>query len=126
LVNGYSPEATRYIQQAEHNHSFTVVIDKENYKDWFITGCFYMAVHYVNAYASFRGHKFERKDKDRDKGLHFIRYKYVKDKLPELASKYKRLWDESENARYDPLYFKRFKGDLDKHLGIALMFSKIV
>lgn len=108
-----------------HNYEFIQTINKDEYKDWFITVCFYIALHYVDAHAIFREIRFEYRNKD-DVSLHIQRLRYVKSYIRPFFNSYKRLYEESRNSRYDPLFFKRFKGDLDKYLELALKFQPVM
>lgn len=125
MVNGFSPEAESHRLQAEHNYELIKKIDKNNFKDWFITVSFYVALHFVDSHASFRGIKFEFRGKN-DISPHIQRLRYVRSIDRSLGKDYNRLYEEGRNARYDPLYFRRFKGDLEKLLELSLSFRKLV
>lgn len=124
-MNGFTPQAENHKSQAEHNYEFIQQIDRGLFQDWFITVCFYMALHYVDAHAILRNIAFENQKED-EVSPHIKRLRYVRRNLPQLYLGYNRLYNESRSARYDPLYFRFFKGDLDKHLELALEFRRMV
>ena len=45
-------EVIDYLAKARHNEEFLGTIDRERFCDWWVTACFYIALHYVNAFVS--------------------------------------------------------------------------
>ncbi len=82
-----------HIKWAEHNEAFidSLNLDATPYRDWVVTGMFYAAVHYVEAYLATRN-KHSRDHRARDST--------VKRLLPAISHNYRSLKDESINARY--------------------------
>ena len=95
------PSREQHISLAEHNERFTdsFDLDATPYRDWLVTGKFYAAVHYVEAYLATRG------EHSRD---HRARDSKVKRLLPAIKHDYRSLKDESINARY---FGYRFSAD---------------
>lgn len=45
-------ETSDYLEKAHHNEDFLGTVDKDIFADWYVTACFYVALHYVNAFIS--------------------------------------------------------------------------
>lgn len=45
-------ETSDYLEKAHHNEEFLSTIDKNKFADWYVTVCFYVSLHYVNAFIS--------------------------------------------------------------------------
>jgi len=88
-----------------------------------MTGSFYIALHYVDAHATKNKVKFEHLPGEEN--MHALRRRYVRDKLRALFTKYERLFQESMNARYDPIYLKRISFNPKDLLDLARKFEKI-
>lgn len=95
-----------HIMKAEHDKCLAEALLAEGkFPDWAITCSFYLALHCVDAYAHRQGITFVLKQGDK-LGIHGKRERFVKDKLNNYFFKYKWLHDRSNQARYDPQYFK--------------------
>lgn len=125
MVAAILPRTINHKKQAQHNYDLLNKIDKNTFKDWAITIAFYMALHYVSAHAIQQGWDLQPHPKDQF-SPHQKRIRYVKKYLPTKFTKYKRLFDECINARYDPLYFSKFSGDVERLINIAFEFKSIV
>jgi len=115
--------ASRHIEKAKHNADFAASLINTKFKDWLIVGSFYLALHYVDAHAAKKRIKFEVLPGDET--MHGLRRRYVRSKLRNLFNAYERLFQESMNARYDPIYLKQIKVDPAKLFELALKFEKI-
>ncbi len=87
------PITEDHIAFAEHNEKFVGSFDLDStvYTDWVVTGMFYAALHYVEAYLALLGEQPED---------HRARDSHVKRHMPEIGKDYRRLKDDSINARY--------------------------
>lgn len=119
------PRTIQHKTQAEHNCLFLSEIDRTDYKDWSITVAFYMALHYVTAHAVQNGYNIEPHPND-SFSPHQKRIRYVRRYIPTKFNDFKRLFDECQNARYDPLFLSRFSGDVDRLIYLANQFKFIV
>lgn len=88
-----------HILQARHNEAFYDSIDKNTYSDWAMTGLFYAALQYIDAYLATVGMV--------DPGGHGVRDQEVNAQahLRPIANLYFRLKNRSRNGRY---YCARF------------------
>jgi len=116
-------KASRHVDKAKHNTEFSSYLLKTKFKDWLITGSFYVALHYVDAHAAKNDVRFEYLPGEET--MHGIRRKYVRKKLRKLFSSYERLFQESMNARYDPIYLKKIRYDPEDLFRLALEFGAI-
>ena len=119
-----APEFSPHIEKAKHNTEFSGSLLPTKFQDWLITGSFYIALHYVDAHAIKNKVRFEYLPGEET--LHGVRRKYVRAKLRTLFTSYERLFQESMNARYDPIYLKKIKFNPKELFEIALKFSSIV
>ncbi|MCI0455212.1 MAG: hypothetical protein L0Y68_09495 [Candidatus Dadabacteria bacterium] len=89
------PSLYEHKQKAEHNERFanSLALNSTPYLDWVVTGLFYSAIHYIDAYlANFQGiHPYSHEDRD-DKVLRYLR---------KINRDYRELKDDSKNARYN-------------------------
>lgn len=112
-----------HTEKAKHNTEFSASLLETKFKDWLITGSFYIALHYVDAHAIKNNIKFEHLPGEET--MHGLRIRYVRKKLRDFFSKYERLFQESMNARYDPLYLKRIRYDPKDLFEVAIEFENI-
>lgn len=95
-----------HILQARHNEAFYDNIDKNTYSDWAMTGLFYAALQYIDAYLATVGTV--------DPEGHGVRDQEVNARvdLRPIAKLYFRLKNRSRNGRY---YCARFSvGELER------------
>jgi hypothetical protein len=88
------PSETDHVLKAEHNEFFVSQTDNPFF-DWKLTGIFYSALHYVDAYLATMGiHP----------PSHAIRLGHVRTdpKLTTIRRDYRELLNESRTARYEP------------------------
>ncbi|MCK4578165.1 MAG: hypothetical protein KAU50_05200 [Candidatus Marinimicrobia bacterium] len=87
------PQIEDHIEYAKHNESFADSFDlaTTNYTDWIVTGKFYAALHYVEACLAMYGEHPEN---------HPARDSHVRRTLPAIGNDYRKLKDDSINARY--------------------------
>lgn len=116
-------KVSRHIDKARHNTEFATSLLETKFKDWLITGSFYLALHYVDAHAAKKKVKFEVLPGEET--MHGLRRRYVRSKLKKFFAAYERLFQESMNARYDPIYLKCITFDPKRLLELALEFEKI-
>ncbi len=92
------PDARQHLKQAQHNKCFLQSIsDPKAYADWFVTVCFYQAVHFIDAFLATR--RIHPEDHDRRfRELRKLRREFVEFKA--VLSHYKDLFDLSQDARY--------------------------
>lgn len=86
------PSVKQHIDKAKYNEQFFEDV-KYDYPDWAITGLFYSALHYVDAYLVSKGHSAE----DHKTRLWFV--ESTKELKPIYAN-YRAMYDYSINARY--------------------------
>lgn len=93
--------------KADHDKNVAeLLLTNGNFPDWVITCSFYLALHSVDAYAHKLGvHSFDPAP-DEQKTPHGKREYFVRINLRLFFNSYCRLRDRSEQARYDPLYYK--------------------
>ena len=111
------PTVKEHIRKAEYNEKFFDDI-RDNYPDWAITGLFYSALHYVDAYLKSKQISVE----DHKTRSWFIN---TTKQLKSIYSEYRAMYDYSVNARYkmwivneeslDDIY-KTFYLPIKKHL----------
>jgi hypothetical protein len=87
-----SPTKDEHRAKAEHNEFLANELDNP-FWDWAITGLFYSALHYVEAYLATKGIHF-RRHKLRDSWI------YRDAALKPIYIDYRELQTESEDARY--------------------------
>lgn len=121
--NLISRRISPHTDKAKHNTEFAASLFGTKFIDWLITGSFYVALHYVDAHAAKNKVKFEVLPGEET--MHGLRRRYVRRKLRTLFTAYERLYQESMNARYDPLYLKRMRVDPKNLFELALKFEKI-
>jgi uncharacterized protein (UPF0332 family) len=87
------PNITEHRTKAEENEFFVQSLQNP-FWDWAVTGTFYAALHYVDAYLA---------TKRIDPATHIIRNGFVKSEavLNPLWGDYRELLNESRTARYD-------------------------
>jgi len=112
------------IEQAEHNEKVCNYISKKpDFSDWIVTIAFYSAIHYlrhlilpyndsISRYDTFED-LFSSK-KNVSEGKHGFQCRFVRDNHCEIAFQYKRLYDMSNNARYNYYAYEREDGTLAK------------
>jgi hypothetical protein len=83
-----------------------LLLAEGKFPDWVITCSFYLALHAVDAYAHKLGLRNFDPTPDSQGTPHGKREYFVKINLSKYFNSYCRLRDRSEQARYDPLYFK--------------------
>lgn len=93
------PSKVDHSAKAGHNESFVSKLG-EPYWDWAISGTFYAALHYVEAYLA---------TKKIHSGSHPVRDSNINrdDTLRAIYPDYRELKDESRAARYDVVKFKQ-------------------
>ena len=89
------PSTPEHRSKAENNEFFTSELDNP-FWDWAVTGIFYSALHYVEAY-------FANQAPPVHPATHQMRdnYVYVDKQLRPIYVDYRQLEDESRDARYD-------------------------
>ncbi len=107
------PNRDQHLQKAEHNEQFSNSLLPTAYIDWAVTGLFYSALHYIDAYLSNRG---------MHPSTHTRRDNKAKGSLPkDIWGSYRYLKDASRDARYD---MKSFNAN-DINSDIRPEFEKI-
>jgi len=91
------PSKADHISKAEHNEKFASTLNSDgsyaDYRDWVVTAYFYSAIHYVEAYLStLSRHSPDHRARDAVIGSD--------PDLQPIYSDYRRLKDDSTNARY--------------------------
>jgi hypothetical protein len=104
------PTRQEHIAKAVHNESFvqTLGLTSTPFLDWVVTGMFYAAVHYVDAYLAIKNIHPKRHragpaqpGQQSDAG----RSDYVFWHLKQIYQAYRYLDDQSREARYSPKQF---------------------
>jgi hypothetical protein len=96
-----------HMSKADHDKSLAeVLLADGKYPDWVITCSFYLALHCIDAYAHRLGITDFSPAKGENISVHGKRERFVKARLNNHFINYKRLHDRSNQARYDPLYYK--------------------
>jgi hypothetical protein len=96
-----------HASKAEHDKCLAeMLLANGKFPDWVITSSFYLALHCVDAYAHRLGIRDFMPAKEEKLSVHGKRERFVKANLNNHFIKYKWLHDRSNQARYDPLYFK--------------------
>ncbi len=90
------PSKENHVTQARHNRQFWTShdLDTTRFRDWVVTGIFYEAVHWVEAYLATKG------DHPTTHGQRNHAMQLYKD-LDAVLVDYDVLKTESENARYN-------------------------
>jgi len=125
MVAAILPRTLAYKDQAIHNYDCLLTIDKSIYIDWVIIMSFYTALHYVSAHAIQNGVNLQPQRSDRY-SPHRKRSRYVRKYINSKFTDYERLFQECNSARYDPMYFSRFKGNVNDLISIANDFKTII
>lgn len=90
-----------HIERAKRNQRFAEYfdLDKTEFRDWVVTGYFYSALHWVDAY-------LVRENKKTDDGHSFRNTQINTDKvLTPISRPYRKLYSYSRNVRYDLIDF---------------------
>jgi len=96
-----------HMSKAEHDKCLAeALLTDGKFPDWVITCSFYLALHCVDAYAHTQGVTDFIPKPGEKLTVHGKRERFVKDKLNNCFFHYKWLHDRSNQARYDPLYYK--------------------
>ena len=89
------PTKDEHVQQAEHNRQFwsSTNVPLTPFVDWVVTGIFYEAVHWVEAFLASTG---------RHSGTHYDRNLAIQDfsQMNAIRNDFFTLKADSENARY--------------------------
>lgn len=95
------PTRQEHVAKAAHNESFvqTLGLTTTPFLDWVVTGMFYAAVHYVDAYLATQDIHPKRHRGNAGRSDYVSRY------LKQIYQDYRYLEDQSRDARYSP---KRF------------------
>jgi hypothetical protein len=90
------PRKNDHVAQAHHNHAYWSAQDlvATSYRDWIVTGIFYEAVHWVEA---FLATKAEHPTSHGQRDACMVRYS----DLDPIVGDYGVLKSESQNARYN-------------------------
>jgi hypothetical protein len=91
------PSKQDHISKAEHNEQFASTINGQltGYWDWVVTGYFYSALHYVEAYLATKDppvHSSDHRARDDEIGRDLV--------LSQIYDEYSDLKNDSTNARY--------------------------
>ena len=92
------PPIRAHLHQARHNQAFLDELDRRAYPDWFVTACFYRALHLLDAYLASVSVV--------DVGNHEERQRHLNNLLRQALgfrpawNRYRALRDLSEGARY--------------------------
>lgn len=90
------PEQDSHLRQAQHNESFVASFDLDStlYLDWAVTGIFYAALHYIEAFLAIQNiHSPAHVSRDS-----IFQKEHV---LKPAYNQYRILKTRSESARYD-------------------------
>ena len=98
------------MERAKRNQKFAehFDLDKTDFRDWVVTGYFYSALHWIDAY-------LVRENKKQDPGHAFRNTQTNNDSnLTPISRSYRRLYSYSRNARYDLIDFtpQQIRGDV--------------
>lgn len=95
------PKLDEHLKKAQHNETFVKSFDLDStpFIDWAITGLFYSALHYMEAYFAKQG-AHSPDHRTRDSNIH------RDGNLRSLFFAYSDLKNFSVNARYTPKQFK--------------------
>lgn len=106
------PTRQEHVAKAVHNESFvqTLSLTTTPFLDWAVTGMFYAAVHYVDAYLATKNihpkrHRAVPTQPGQQSNAGPGRSDYVYWHLKRIYQDYRYLDDQSREARYEP---KRF------------------
>ena len=93
------PSKADHLSKAKHNELFASSLNKDsnfaNYRDWVVTGYFYSALHYIEAYLASRVPEFHsphHPGRDAEVGSDSV--------LQTIYHEYRALKDDAHNARY--------------------------
>ena len=92
------PDIRRHLWQAKHNQAFLNGLDCDAFPDWFVTTCFYKAVHLVDAYLAVDLDTHPDNHGQRERGLGRLLRQPVG--FGRVRSRYRDLRHLSEGARY--------------------------
>lgn len=93
------PSKDAHLRQANHNETFCSQLLSTEFLDWAVTGIFYSALHYVDAYLAIKNIHPSRHYQGRD------RWVATESNLRHIWNQYRWLKDKSEAARYDVKHF---------------------
>jgi len=98
------PLTQDHLSIAKHNEEFYQSFDWDEspYNDWVVTGIFYAAIHYIEAYLDHVLSFHSGDHNTRDSAMGKLR------ELKVISHDYRSLKDDSENCRYDG---QAFTGD---------------
>jgi hypothetical protein len=95
------PTPAEHIERAKHNQRFAehFDVDSTEFRDWIVTGYFYSALHWIDAY-------LVRENKKSDEG-HSTRNTLTNTEKPlnPISRPYRLLYSYSRNARYNLVDF---------------------
>ena len=105
------PDSREHLEKARHNEAFVgqFNVEESPYLDWVVTGYFYAAVHYVEAYLA-RSNRHSTDHRARDSA---VRRDAV---LATVYNEYSDLKNDSINARY---HMYRFAPDEVRNISAA-------
>lgn len=105
--------AVQHVHRARQNEAFAQHFDLDTtpYRDWVVTGYFYAALHWIDAFLCASG---KRTDKHSERNTHV-------NNIPELtpiSRQYRMLYSYSRNVRYDLVDFtpERVRKDVQPKL----------
>jgi hypothetical protein len=109
------PTAKQHRDKAENNEFLVSTLDNP-FWDWAVVGIFYAAVHYIHAYLSAKAIPLPP---EMNHGKRMTLIERIADLKP-MFYEYREIYNESRDARYDPLItfgqkdVARLKGNLEK------------
>lgn len=120
-------EMQDHLRKSEHDCDLAQQLSTtEDYYDWTIICCFYFAVHCVEAYAHKIGKERElRSDLGDEESLHRKRERFVRNHLEPYFAIYRRLYDKSRQARYDPTYYEKISQQKGYHKRLLKSAQKL-
>lgn len=85
------PSTDQHLTQARHNEMFRQSLNGTSFADWIVTGIFYSAIHYIEAFLATKNlHPKNHAYRDNDVGIH----------MSGSFRDYRHLKYKSERARY--------------------------
>ena len=94
------PSKSEHLSKAQHNEVFASTLNQDpnyaSYRDWAVTGYFYSAIHYIEAYLASKVpavHSPDHRARDAVVGSDSV--------LLPIYDQYRELKDDSTNARYN-------------------------
>lgn len=99
------PSVDEHQTKAEQNESFARSLTSTPFLDWVVVGCYYSALHYVDAYLIFRHGIHPKRHTSSSYEYEEGRNKYVRNHLNALWTDYRFLQMRSIEARYDCVGF---------------------